>query len=164
MPHPAQTAIDHFICLPNSHNDSPLVNPNDHLTDASDHIYAVVNTSSGPQRARILTSGRSNRESSGSVISCTSIASSSSALVVDPHQGRSASISSTSLDYRNQPTQIGSTMKLVAPNLIDLIPPPPSYPPPATGSGSKCSNMGAPSPSAQLPTMQTFMIQGSDAS
>ena len=50
---------------------------------------------------------------------------------VDQNQIRSASISSTST---NVDTQNIAPNKL-APNLIDLIPPPPSYPPPAHTDG-----------------------------
>ena len=115
---PTHNSVDHFICVPNSSSS----NDNGHLTDASDHIYAVVNTSEGPQRARVLRSS-SNRDSSGSVISSSSIVSSN-----DPHQRRSASISSASTNIDIQ--HIGANK--LAPNLIDLIPPPPAYPPPAS--------------------------------
>ena len=116
---PTHNSVDHFICVPNNSSSS---NNNGHLTDASDHIYAGVNTSEGPQRARVLRSS-SNRDSSGSVISSSSIVSSN-----DPHQRRSASISSASANIAIQ--HIGANK--LAPHLIDLIPPPPAYPPPAS--------------------------------
>ena len=118
---PIHNSVDHFICLPNN-----VPQNNGHLTDASDHIYAVVNTSDGPQRARILRSS-SNRDSSGSMLSSSSIVSS----CIDPNQRRSASISSTSANV--DPQNIGGNK--LAPNLIDLIPPPPSYPPPSSTDG-----------------------------
>lgn len=59
------------------------------------------------------------------MISSSSIVSS----CIDPSQMRSASVSSTSANIDQQ--QNFSTNKL-APNLIDLIPPPPAYPPPTS--------------------------------
>ena len=123
MNQPPRNSVDHFICLPNNGS-----NNNGHLTDASDHIYAVVNTSEGPQRARILRSA-SNRDSSGSVISSASRVSSS----IDPQHRRSASISSTSTNVDQN--HLGANK--LAPNLIDLIPPPPTYPPPNFTDGNK---------------------------
>ena len=115
-------SVDHFICLPNNGPTN-----NGHMTDASDHIYAVVNTSDGPQRARILRSS-SNRDSSGSMLSSSSAVSS----CVVPNQRPSDSTLSklSNIEQKN----FGSNK--VAPNLIDLIPPPPTYPPPTHADGS----------------------------
>ena len=123
MDQSAHSSVDHFICLPNNRP-----RDNENLTDAPEHIYAVVNTSEGPQRARILRSS-SNRDSAGSVISNSSIVSSSG----DPQQRRSASLSSTSTSADQQ--HLGANK--LAPNLIDLIPPPPAYPPPNLTDGNK---------------------------
>ena len=115
-------SVDHFICLPN--NDSTA--NNGHITDASDHIYAVINTSEGPQRARILRSS-SNRDSSTSMLSSTSAVSS----CADQNQRPSDSTLSNTSNI--DPKSFG--MHKMAPNLIDLIPPPPTYPPPTQSDG-----------------------------
>ena len=116
-------SVDHFICLPN--NDS--ITNNGHLTDASDHIYAVINTSEGPQRARILRS-TSNRDSSASMLSSTSAVSS----CADQNQRQ---LDSTMPNHSNIEKKVLGIPKM-APNLIDLIPPPPTYPPPTKPDGS----------------------------
>ena len=110
---PTHNSVDHFICLPNSNG---AKNNAHHLNDGSDHIYAVVNTSEGPQRARILRSS-SNRDSSASAVSSSSIVSS----CIHPNQQQSATGNGEH-----------SSINKLAPNLIDLIPPPPSYPPPSS--------------------------------
>ena len=115
-------SVDHFICLPN--NDSAA--NNGHITDASDHIYAVINTSEGPQRARILRSS-SNRDSSTSMLSSTSAVSS----CADQNQ---RPLDSTLLNHSNIEEK-GCGIPKMAPNLIDLIPPPPTYPPPSKSDG-----------------------------
>ena len=114
-------SVDHFICVPNNGPTN-----NGHMTDASDHIYAVVNTSDGPQRARILRSS-SNRDSSGSMLSSTSAVSS---CVVQNQRP-----SDSTLPNRSNIEQKSFAANKMAPNLIDLIPPPPTYPPPTHADG-----------------------------
>ena len=78
-------------------------------TAGSEHIYAVVNTADGPQRARVVRSRSASRESSSSLSSFITSSNRNSGL-----SGCGGS------DQQNKQ----------APNIFDLIPPPPAYPPP----------------------------------
>ena len=127
----------------------------------SEHIYAVVNTKDGLRRARVVSRSVSRDSSLGQ--SMTSFSSSSNrnsaameAARVPPH-----------LSCPNRDSLVSTSTNSEGPNIFDMIPPPPTYPPPLVQlQSATCNSQVSSHPvnkNSWKRTSRTGLLKSSDA-